>query len=343
MTTFLHRSASVLIAASGFAAAIGMPHAALSEPVPKPAPQPTLDLAVAGPAVTASNAFGIDLFRKLAAAEPNGNLFISPYSMSVALTMATEGARGETENQMASVLRFPAGERTAGRPITQIHTGYAALSQHFAAAAGNTDKATRDRIKSLRAQLDEANSLCRKHESAGDWEKARQSHTTAEQLAGELNDSLTSVDRFDLRVANALWVEKTFDLVPAYVQTISKYYGTGGVTPLNISGDTEKSRKTINTWVEDNTENRIKDLIPQGALSPSTRLVITNAVYFLGQWASPFSEGSTREQDFTLASGDKVKAKMMNDPWRGWVPYAAFTGAGEFFDTPAQVPVDKSQ
>jgi len=310
---------------------------------PEPVARPTPDLAAAKPAVAASNAFGIDLYRALANADPGRNLCISPYSVSVALTMAAEGARGETESQMAAALRFPADGRTAGRPITQIHTGHAALAQHFAAAAGNTDPKTRERIKRLRKELDSANAATAKLQREQKWNEAGESQRRAESLASELNGLLSAVDRFDLRVANALWVEQTFDLVPAYVQTIDRFYGSGGVSRLNIAGDTEKSRRFINAWVESNTENRIKDLIPQGALTPAIRLVITNAVYFMGEWVAPFAEGSTRDDDFTLADGTKVKTKMMNDPWRGWVSYAAFTAAGECFQTPIQVPRDESQ
>jgi len=294
-------------------------------------------------AVLASNGFGIELYRTLSKTEPSKNLFFSPYSMSVALTMTAEGARRETEAEMSRVLHFPGTTQGGKRPVTEVHGGYAGLSRGFHESAGHADQKTRAKIETLRKQLDEANAKTRRLERGDDWRQAGESHQKAEKIAEELNGLLTQVDRFDLRVANALWVERTFSLMPEYVRTIDQYYGTGGVTPLNITGETEKARQRINGWVEQKTEHRIKDLIPSGGLSESTRLVITNAVYFMGQWAKPFEEGSTREEDFTKGDGGKVRVKMMQDHWRGGVPYAAFTGTGAYFETPRQVPADETQ
>lgn len=95
--------------------------------------------------------------------------------------------------------------------------------------------------------------------------------------------------------------------------------------------------------MEDRTEQRIKDLIPSGALTALTRLVITNAIYFQGQWTVPFQEASTRPQDFTRGDGTLTSVRMMNDPWRSSGSYAAFTGAGEFFETPIQIPANEAQ
>ncbi|MBX3405733.1 MAG: serpin family protein [Phycisphaeraceae bacterium] len=327
------------------AAALVLAHAGLAAPGPcnNPPADPPVDLSAATPAVAANNAFGLDLFRLLASQSPNDNLFISPYSISIAMTMTAEGARGETEAEMARVMRFPIDPRAGARPVTQIHTGFNALSQRFAAAQGSADPQTRERIAALRKKLDDANKLVEKLQNDGKWDRVSTAHESAEQAAAELNALLGTIDRFDFRSANALWVDKTYDLAPVFVQTIDRFYGTGHVTALDFGGQTEKSRVTINTWVENNTENRIKDLIPPGILSRDTCLVLTNAVYFLGQWSTPFEKSRTREADFTLADGRTVKAKLMCDPWRDGVPYAAFTADGKYFATPHAVPADQSQ
>ncbi|MFO0872528.1 MAG: serpin family protein [Phycisphaerales bacterium] len=295
------------------------------------------------PAVAASNGFGIDLYRALVKADPAHNLFISPYSMAVALTMAAEGARGETEEEMAKVLHFPAAtrpEESAATTIQRVHGGHAALAQRFLAAAGNTDPQTQARIAALRTLLDEANGNATKFQQQQKWKESGEANAQAQRFAAELNTLLTQVDRFDLRIANALWVERTFSLLPSFVQAIDRFYGTGGVTQLNIAGETEQSRARINAWVEEHTERRIKDLIPVGGLAPDIRLVITNAVYFKGQWADPFSEGATRDEPFALADGKTVPTKLMRDQWRNAVSYAAFSGDGAFFATPREVPAD---
>lgn len=294
------------------------------------------------PAAAASNEFGLDLYRALARAEPGRNLFISPYSMSVALAMAAEGARGETESEMAGALHFPAA--TGGsRTVAPVHQGYQALARRFAAGAGTADPQMRQRLQTLREQLNEANRQAENFDHKGDWKNAREAQQKAQKLADELNALLPQVDRYDLRVANALWVDGSLPLVPAYVQTIDRFYGTGGVTPMNFAGDPDGSRVRINTWVEDHTERRIKDLIPPGGLSPDSRLVITNAVYFLGQWDRPFHDLGTKEADFTLEGGGKSRVMLMHDTWRYDVPYAAFNGNGTVFATPQKVPKDETK
>ncbi len=74
----------------------------------------------------------------------------------------------------------------------------------------------------------------------------------------------------------------------------------------------EQARQTINAWVEKQTNGKIKDLISPGVLDATTRLVLTNAVYFKGNWATQFKKELTRDQPFTLLDGSKVQVPMMN-------------------------------
>jgi len=326
-------SAALLIGAS-----LALP-AFVSSPPQPPAPPASDPATPVEPAVNSSNTFGVGLYRQLCAGEPGRNLFISPYSVSVALTMAAEGARGQTEAQMTSVLAFPPVAGGGERSVSAVHRAHAALAARFQAASGSADPQVRARIGDLKAKLDAANKKIQKLESEGSWNN-RAIYAEAQECAKELNTLLPTVDRFDLRVANALWVEKTFKLIPSFVDTIGRYYRTDGVTAADFKNAAERERGRINMWVEDHTEKRIVDLIPSGAVTPATALVITNAVYFKGQWADPFEASSTRDEDFTLADGAIAKVKMMHDSWRGGVPYAAFTGAGEYFVTPKEVPAD---
>lgn len=290
-------------------------------------------------AAAASNAFGIDLYRAVGDSAPGKNAFLSPYSMSVALTMTAEGARGKTEAEMARVMHFPAAD-SGQRGVQPLHAGYSALAERFRAAAGSSDAQTRRKIETLRSELDRANKESERLRREQKWKESSEASSNAAAVSEELNKLLGTVDRFDLRVANALWVEKTYPLNPEFVRTIDMFYGSGGVTSLDIAGRTELSRVRINAWAEDNTEKRIKDLIPKGALTSESRLVLTNAVYFKGEWVSPFAANSTRDEDFTLATGRKVKTKLMRDAHRSAVPYAAFDGRGEYFETPREVPAD---
>lgn len=295
------------------------------------------------PAAIVTNGLAIDLFRALGGGQQGGNLFFSPYSLAVALTMAAEGARDETAAEMAKVLHFPTPAGTAERPITAVHGAFATLAQRFRTGGGDASAAVQRRIETLRQQLDEANRQAGLLQQERKWEAAREAAVHAQQLADELNGLLKNVSRYDLRVANALWVEQTFALVPGYVQTIGRFHGTGAANEIDIVGNADGARQRINGWVEDHTNRRIKDLIPAGALSPDTRLVITNAVYFMGEWATPFAAQATREQDFVLASGERIEARLMHDRHRQSVPYAAFAGDGSVFQTPTEVPADAAR
>ena len=90
----------------------------------------------------------------------------------------------------------------------------------------------------------------------------------------------------------------------------SKYYG-GKAANVDFVRETEKSRQTINTFIEEQTNNKIKDLIPRGILDTSTRLVLTNAIYFKGTWTWEFDKSYTSEWDFKVTPNNVVKTPMM--------------------------------
>lgn len=124
-------------------------------------------------------------------------------------------------------------------------------------------------------------------------------------------DSLnTASSLFTLKTANALWAEKTFAFLPDFL-SITKTYYKGNTTNLDFIGNAEGSRKTINTWVANQTSNKITDLIPSGAVDRMTRMVLTNAIYFKGTWVIEFDKSKTQAADFTLVSGSKTSAPLM--------------------------------
>ena len=96
---------------------------------------------------------------------------------------------------------------------------------------------------------------------------------------------------------------------------MEKQYG-GKLQEVDFVAATEKARQTINAWVEKQTNDKIKDLIGQGVLDAATRLVLTNAIYFKGNWASQFKQDQTRDEPFTLLDGGKVQVPMMNQEGR---------------------------
>lgn len=115
---------------------------------------------------------------------------------------------------------------------------------------------------------------------------------------------------YTLSTANALWAEQTYPFLPAYISTAEQYY-SAHVTNLDFKNNTEASRLIINNWVEDQTNDRIRDLLPSSALDSWTRLVITNAVYFKGTWEEQFDETQTKQDFFTVSPGTTASVQMM--------------------------------
>jgi serpin B len=112
-----------------------------------------------------------------------------------------------------------------------------------------------------------------------------------------------------LRVANSLWPDERFALLEAFLALAKRFYGVQ-VTPVNY-GEPEPARQRINAWVEEKTEKRIRDLIPPGVLSPFTALVLVNAIYFKGDWASQFEPRLTKESPFWVTPQEQVQVMMM--------------------------------
>ena len=202
----------------------------------------------AGNVAAGNNRFAFDLYRRLATdpAYAGGNLFFSPYSISSALAITYEGARGTTADEIGAVLHLPTND-------TLRREGFAALNAALNRGSGN----------------------------------------------------------YTLRTANALWAEETYSFLPDYIDVAARWYGAN-VTNLDFIENPEGSRETINRWVEERTEDRIRDLLPPNSIDPLTRLVITNAIYFKGTWVEEFDANETREEEFRVGPNEMVLAPMMH-------------------------------
>ena len=125
----------------------------------------------------------------------------------------------------------------------------------------------------------------------------------------QLYNLLNKQDKeYKLSTANALWAQKDYVFLREYINTVEQYYG-GKTTNLDFVNENAKSVKIINEWIEDQTNDRIKGMIPQ--LSPLTRLVLTNAIYFKGQWLHEFKKKNTKDMDFKITSDNIVTSSMM--------------------------------
>lgn len=202
--------------------------------------------------VHGNSAFAFDLYKALSAKD--GNLFYSPYSISLALAMTYAGARSETEQQMANTLHFIL-------PQDRLHPAFNALDQELA--------------------------------SRGQGAKG------------------TDEKGFRLNVANAIWGQQDYRFLGDFLDVLAENYGAG-LRLLDFSKVPEECRITINNWVSDQTEGKIKDLIPQGVIDELTRLVLTNAIYFNAAWLNPFDKSSTQDGVFHLLDGSEVTVPMMS-------------------------------
>lgn len=135
----------------------------------------------------------------------------------------------------------------------------------------------------------------------------------------QLHDGMRSLQAFwitpekkkgiRLNLANRLWGQETYEFLPAFLQVTRDKYGAE-LARLDFA-QSEQARRTINTWVEDQTEHEITDLLPVGVVSSDTKLVLTNAVYFKGNWSKPFEKDRTKDEDYHLTAADKIKVPMM--------------------------------
>ena len=197
--------------------------------------------------VDGNTTFGLDLYRNLSGSE--GNLFFSPYSISLGMAMAYAGARGETERQMADSLGFKL-------PQNRLHPAFNALDLLLASRPKGGD------------------------------------------------------DAFRLNVANSVWGQRDYSFLPEFLDSLAVNYGED-VRAADFRRDPEDARVRINGWVADETEERIRNLIPQGTLTPLTRLVLANAIYFNAAWLHAFDERATKDRPFHLLDGSQRDVAMM--------------------------------
>ncbi|WP_437917069.1 serpin family protein [Sorangium sp. So ce302] len=125
---------------------------------------------------------------------------------------------------------------------------------------------------------------------------------------GEVADGQDG-EGFRLNIANALWGQAGHPFLPSFLDVLAENYGAG-INLVDFARSNE-AREMINGWVAERTWGRIKDLVPEGAVSASTQLVLTNTIYFNAAWKFPFKEGATDIADFTLVDGSPISVSMM--------------------------------
>ena len=135
-------------------------------------------------------------------------------------------------------------------------------------------------------------------------------HRCFHVLLTQLNASQEEEEAYELHVANRLWGQQGYRFLPGFLELTRHYYGSE-LEEVDFANAAEQARRRINRWVADQTENKIRDLIGPGVLRRMTRLVLTNAIYFLGNWQRPFEEAATKETPFYVEPGREVAAHLM--------------------------------
>lgn len=192
----------------------------------------------------ANRRFAFQLFEEVLKDEDEGNVFISPFSVSTALAMTYNGAAAETEEAMADVLKLQ------DLTLEEINEAHASL-------------------RSVIIQADPG---------------------------------------VELSIANSLWGREGQPFKPDFLEQNEQYYDAR-IRELDF--DDPQASRTINDWVREQTNGKIEEIIDTD-IDPETILFLINAIYFKGEWAEPFDEENTVDEDFHLLDGTTKSVPMMS-------------------------------
>lgn len=140
------------------------------------------------------------------------------------------------------------------------------------------------------------------------------------QSLAELDIPEDQGDPFQLNIANSIWGQQDFHFEEDFLDTLALNYGAG-LRLLDYVNAPDESRQIINQWVSDQTQEKIQDLIPEGAVTPDTRLVLSNAIYFKATWMEPFEESLTENGIFFGLDGEEIEVPMMSLGSDASLPY----------------------
>lgn len=135
-------------------------------------------------------------------------------------------------------------------------------------------------------------------------------HSSFSKLQSKLN-AIQNKGHIKLSIANSLWAQEGYHFLDTFFELNKKYYGAG-LNFVDFKKETETARKTINAWVEDKTQQKIKELIKPSMIDTLTTLVLCNAIYFKGDWLSQFDKKRTMDSDFYVSPDKTIKVPMMS-------------------------------
>ncbi len=131
--------------------------------------------------------------------------------------------------------------------------------------------------------------------------------------------------KFQLNVTNSMWGQQNYEFLPEFLDLLAMNYGAG-LRLVDFASNTESARQAINAWAEKETQEKIKEVLKPGMLTPDTRLALANAIYFYGDWMYPFQAEATRDEPFNLLDGSSVNVPMMRTEDSEMLNYMAGDG-----------------
>lgn len=199
-------------------------------------------------------------------AKKPGNLFVGGLSVWTALALLLPGARGDTREQLAAVLRLP------------------------------TEQSDDEWIKAVDELIQGLTSTPPTRENEG--RRAGPRWPSRKRAAAQL------------RLANALWLQKGLRLDAGYVSKVVKGLHAKA-EKLDFARKPDAACDTINRWAAGNTLGKIQEVVSGSDIHPLTRLLLSNATYFKDDWSIPFESRMTKRGPFRRLNGTKVRVPMM--------------------------------
>eukprot|EP00252_Welwitschia_mirabilis_P027084 TRINITY_DN9163_c0_g1_i1.p1 TRINITY_DN9163_c0_g1~~TRINITY_DN9163_c0_g1_i1.p1 ORF type:complete len:397 (-),score=75.74 TRINITY_DN9163_c0_g1_i1:214-1404(-) len=135
-------------------------------------------------------------------------------------------------------------------------------------------------------------------------------HEFASQLSSTVFSDASSLGGPILSFVNGIWVEKSMQLKPAYVTAVNKYYSTEAQI-ADFVNEPNEVRTTANKWASEQTKGRVQELLPDGSIDKNTRMILANALYFLGTWKKQFDSSVTKDDKFHQLNGETIQVPMM--------------------------------
>ncbi|NXJ93388.1 PAI2 inhibitor, partial [Corythaixoides concolor] len=230
----------------------------------------------------ANTSFALDFFKHECQDDGDKNILFSPWSISSAMATVYLGAKGNTADQMAKVLHFNKAEGARNITTTIKMQVYSRTEEHLSnryACFQKTEIGKSDNV-----------------------------HTGFKALNSEINQPTKN---YLLKSVNQLYGEKSLPFSKEYLQLANKYYNAEPQS-VDFVRAADEIRREINSSVEHQTEGKIQHLLPPGSVDSLTRLVLINALYFKGNWATKFEAEATRQRPFKTNTHTTKPVPMMH-------------------------------